>query len=184
MKRLDAQPTGTVTVQLSGLDATEGSLSINSLSFTPDNWKTPQQVIVTGLSDGVRDGDITYTLNAKAQPGGGYAGTESTSISITNQDNNKRDLYLLLDTSTSMRHRGGKNRRKFNPCWPLRPSQTMPNVLAINFNTAAQATPSAPSNYCKSWPSKPAVKLSKRSTTTPSLTTPMTTKLPRISIFT
>lgn len=70
-------------------------------------------MIVSGLGDGVRDGDITYTLNAKAQPGGGYAGTESASISITNQDHNKSDLYLLLDTSTSMRHRGGKNRRKF-----------------------------------------------------------------------
>lgn len=69
-------------------------------------------MIVTGLSDGVRDGDITYTLTAKAQPGGGYAGTESTSISITNQDHNKSDLYLLLDTSTSMLHSGGRGHRK------------------------------------------------------------------------
>ena len=70
-------------------------------------------MIVTGLSDGVRDGDFTYTLNAKAQTGGGYAGTESASISITNQDHNKSDLYLLLDTSTSMLHREGKDHRKF-----------------------------------------------------------------------
>ena len=70
-------------------------------------------MIVKGLSDGRRDGDITYTLNVKAKSGGGYSGKESSSISITNQDHNTGDLYLLLDTSTSMRRRGGKAHRKF-----------------------------------------------------------------------
>ena len=74
---------------------------------------TVSKVIVTGLSDGERDGNVTYTLDAKAKPGGGYSGNESASVSITNQDHNTSNLYLLLDTSTSMLHSGGQDHRKF-----------------------------------------------------------------------
>jgi VCBS repeat-containing protein len=63
---LQSAPTANVTVTLTGLDATEGTLSANTLTFTPTNWNTPQTVTVTGVDDSPVDGDIRYTLTATA----------------------------------------------------------------------------------------------------------------------
>ena len=47
---LATQPTANVTIGLSLSDATEGTLSATSLTFTAANWNTPQTVTVTGLT--------------------------------------------------------------------------------------------------------------------------------------
>jgi hypothetical protein len=82
---LAAQPTGNVTVAITGLDTTEGSLSASSLTFTTTNWNTAQTVTVTGLDDPQIDGDIAYTLTGTAS-GGGYTNQTST-VGVVNQDN-------------------------------------------------------------------------------------------------
>ncbi|QNI83697.1 putative cadherin domain-containing protein [Synechococcus sp. RS9907] len=87
---LDAQPTDTVTVSISGLDTSENSLSSDTLSFTTANWNTPQTVTVTGVDDTLLDGDITTTLTATASNTGGYAGTESTTTTVKNTDDDTR----------------------------------------------------------------------------------------------
>ena len=82
---LNAQPTGNVTVAITGLDATEGSLSASSLTFTTSNWNTAQTVTVTGIDDPQIDGDIVYTLTATAS-GGGY-NNQTRTVGVVNQDN-------------------------------------------------------------------------------------------------
>jgi len=84
---LNTRPTADVTVTFSGLDDTEGLLSPTTLTFTEANWYTPQIVTVTGVSDSDPDGDIFYTLIATASSTGGYAGTETATISVVNQEN-------------------------------------------------------------------------------------------------
>ncbi|TFH70252.1 hypothetical protein E3V39_15360, partial [Gammaproteobacteria bacterium LSUCC0112] len=86
---LDSQPTANVTVGIGGLDATEGSLSANSVTFTAENWNNPQTVTVTGVDDLLFDGDIGYTLQLTANSAdSNYAG-RNASIAVTNQDNDK-----------------------------------------------------------------------------------------------
>ena len=61
--RLSAQPTSNVIVPLS-LDPTDQVvLDKNQLTFTPQNFNTAQRVRVTGLADGVSDGNQIVTLN-------------------------------------------------------------------------------------------------------------------------
>ena len=100
---LNAQPTRRLKVTLSGLDATEGSLSKEVLQFRPDTWNKPQTVRLKGVSDEEIDGDIKYRITARAAKKGGYTGMEKDSITIINIDNNQikvkaiRPVIELLD---------------------------------------------------------------------------------------
>jgi hypothetical protein len=60
---LTAPPTGDVTIPVASSDVTEGVVSASSLTFTPADWNVPQTVTVTGVSDGVFDGNVTYTID-------------------------------------------------------------------------------------------------------------------------
>lgn len=83
---LGARPSANVTVTLTGLDSTEGTLSATTLTFTSSNWNTPQTVTVTGVSDPIQDGDIAYTLTATAtSTDARYQGREAF-IDVTNRD--------------------------------------------------------------------------------------------------
>ncbi|MHB8900981.1 MAG: FG-GAP repeat domain-containing protein [Thermoguttaceae bacterium] len=59
---LDNRPTANVTILLSSSDTTEGTVSPASLTFTPDNWSTPQVVTVTGINDDLVDGPIAFSI--------------------------------------------------------------------------------------------------------------------------
>ncbi len=89
---LTAAPTADVTVTLSGLDGTEGSLSTTTLTFTTSNWNTPQTVTVTGVDDVDVDGDITYTITATTSSLGDSAYNGRTAvIDVTNLDSEGAD---------------------------------------------------------------------------------------------
>ena len=60
--RLLEPPSGPVTVPLSVLDPSEGSLSTTSLVFDASTWSTPVTVTVTGLDDEFADGDLAYIV--------------------------------------------------------------------------------------------------------------------------
>ncbi len=84
--QLSAQPSATVTVTLTGLDATEGSLSTTTLKFTTANWNSPQIVTVTGVDDIIHDGNITYTITAKSSSSDLAFNGRKALIDITNTD--------------------------------------------------------------------------------------------------
>jgi len=74
---LTAQPTAAVTIGVASSDAGEATASTSQLVFTPASWDTPQTVMVTGIDDGVVDGDQPYTiLLAPAIGDVGYAGLD------------------------------------------------------------------------------------------------------------
>ncbi|MBA3483776.1 MAG: hypothetical protein H0T51_18385, partial [Pirellulales bacterium] len=58
---LTTPPATDVTIPISSGDATEGSVSAASLTFTPADWNVPQSVIVTGVNDTIFDGDVAYS---------------------------------------------------------------------------------------------------------------------------
>ena len=59
---LTSQPTAEVTVPVSSSNTVEGSVSLDSLVFTPANWNVPQTVTVTGMADGIDDGDAVFNI--------------------------------------------------------------------------------------------------------------------------
>ena len=86
---LNTQPASDVVINITGLDATEGSLDVTTLTFTPANWDEAQTVTVTGKNDDEVDGDIDYVLTLSVDDANSddtYDGL-STTVDVTNIDN-------------------------------------------------------------------------------------------------
>ena len=81
---LAAQPSGTVTIGLTGHTGTQITLDRTSLTFTTTNWNTPQTVTLTAAEDDndeVDRVDLRFTAS-----GGGYGGiTHTTRITVTDK---------------------------------------------------------------------------------------------------
>ena len=98
---LSAQPTGDVTVTL---DTGDGDVSADRsrLTFTPDDWDTPQSVEVTAAHDGDTDDDAATIGHTAA--GGGYDDAAAT-LTVTVADDDV-ELVGSLDQRSSDRTAG------------------------------------------------------------------------------
>ncbi|MFM7231637.1 MAG: hypothetical protein ACKO3S_06605 [bacterium] len=85
---LQSQPVANVTIPVTVSDATEGSVSPSSLTFTAANWNVAQTVTVTGANDPIVDGDQPYNvLNGPAVSSDPlYSGMVVANVSVMNVD--------------------------------------------------------------------------------------------------
>ncbi|MBI1314162.1 hypothetical protein GC176_22945 [bacterium] len=87
---LDARPQSDVVLTV--VSANSGSVSASPalLTFTPDNWDTPQTVTVTGQDDAVVNGnrtvDVTVSVNV-AQSNTAFAGVSAQTVNVMLTDN-------------------------------------------------------------------------------------------------
>ena len=78
---LDAQPAGSVIVNIVSGDTDEVTVSPTLLTFTTGDWDTPQTVTVTGVDDTAVDGNQNVTISASA------SGYSNASVEATVVDN-------------------------------------------------------------------------------------------------
>jgi hypothetical protein len=86
--KLMGPPSDSVVVDITGVDASEGLLSDNQLTFTTSNWFQSKTVTVTGVNslDGP-DGDVAYALDfALTSNDANFGGKFGTRVVITNLD--------------------------------------------------------------------------------------------------
>ena len=84
---LERQPTVDVVLALGSDDESEGTVSPNSLAFTAEDWYQPQSATVTGVDDGIYDGDrdfliVIVPLSADAA----YQDLDAIDVLATNAD--------------------------------------------------------------------------------------------------
>jgi len=93
------RPTADVTITISSSDPTEGTVSPASLTFTPDNWTTPQTVTITGIDDALADGDVAYTVitHPAVSSDPVYNGLNPKDVSATNRSEEKNTYYRDSD---------------------------------------------------------------------------------------
>jgi hypothetical protein len=105
---LNSEPTADVAVPVSSLDTTEGTVSTASLTFTPADWSTPQTVTVTGVDDGLADGDQPYTvvLGVVTSADSGYSGLNPADVNATNTDDDTPGIAVSA-TSGNTTEAGG-----------------------------------------------------------------------------
>jgi hypothetical protein len=86
---LTSPPTADVTIGLSSDTPTEGTVSPTSLTFTADNWRTPQTVTVTGVDDLVSDGPRVYNIvtSPATSQDDRYMSLDPDDVEVTNLDN-------------------------------------------------------------------------------------------------
>lgn len=83
---LQSAPAANVTIPLSSSNPGEGTPAPASLTFTPLNWSTPQTVTVTGVNDGLPDGNIGYSIvtGPATSADSTYNGLDPADVSVTN----------------------------------------------------------------------------------------------------
>ena len=90
---LTSEPTGPVTVTITGNDPTEASLSTTTLTFTPADWFFDQVVTANGVNDNAQDGDITFDLTFTAS-GADYGATAPATGTITTIDDDSAAVFV------------------------------------------------------------------------------------------
>ncbi|NJK70588.1 MAG: DUF4347 domain-containing protein, partial [Microcoleus sp. SU_5_3] len=87
--QLKSPPTADVTIGLSSDNPAEGTVSTNSLTFTPANWNQPQIVTVNGVDDLVADGNQNYSIVTAAASSTDplYNNLNPDDVAVTNSDN-------------------------------------------------------------------------------------------------
>jgi FG-GAP-like repeat/RTX calcium-binding nonapeptide repeat (4 copies)/Calx-beta domain len=106
---LNTKPTANVTIGLKSNNVAEGTVATNSLTFTPANWNTPQQVTVTGVDDLLGDGDVKYKIvtDAAVSTDPNYNKRNVADVSIINEDNETADVSVSLTETKATE--GGAN---------------------------------------------------------------------------
>jgi large repetitive protein len=86
---LNTQPAADVIIDVSSSNSTEGTVSPDSMTFTPVNWSAPQTVTITGIDDAVVDGNEPYMVDIPAAISGDstYNGMDPVDVNVTNTDN-------------------------------------------------------------------------------------------------
>ena len=79
--RLDILPESNITIDFSSSDPSEGAVSPVKITLNPGNWDKPEQnlITITGVADGIDDGDILYEITGIAS-----SGDLVPSVSVTN----------------------------------------------------------------------------------------------------
>ena len=65
---LNSQPTADVTIGLSSSDASEGTVTPASVTFTAANWNISRMVTVSGVNDDLDDGDVPTRSSRRQRP--------------------------------------------------------------------------------------------------------------------
>jgi large repetitive protein len=94
---LDAPPVANVVIGLTSDDTSEGTVAPASLTFTPDNWSAPQEVIVTGQEDDEADGNMEYKIVTApaASDDDEYDAVEVDDVTLTNIDNDTAGFRVV-----------------------------------------------------------------------------------------
>lgn len=83
--QLDSQPADKVTITFTSSMPSEGTLSQDSIQFTLGNWNNPKDITITGIADGVEDGDVLYQINGVSSSlDPNFDGLVMPSVSVTN----------------------------------------------------------------------------------------------------
>ena len=139
---LNTKPTANVTIGLKSDNVAEGTVSTNSLTFTPINWNTPQEVTVTGVDDRIGDGDIDYTIvtgtTVSSDPK--YNNLNVADVSITNEDNDTAGVSVSL-TETEVTEGGANGSYQLK----LKSQPTAPVTITLTTNNQIQ--PIAPVTF-------------------------------------
>jgi hypothetical protein len=102
---INQPPTSDVTVSFTSSDTIHGgTISPASVTFTADNWTTQQVVAVTGVDDGIVDGNIPYQITAApaVSSDGNYSGYNAGSVSVMNLENNVAGVNVSCGASISV----------------------------------------------------------------------------------
>lgn len=94
---LTSEPLGLVTTTVHSSNTTEATINTSTLVFSPTDWNLARTVTVTGIDDGIDDGDIAYTIildTASSSDDVSYAAINPSDVSVSNTDNDTASITV------------------------------------------------------------------------------------------
>ena len=141
---LNKAPTGPVVVRVTSNDVSEGLLrggdsptvaaQAIDLTFTPDDFLTPQAVTVVGQADSAADGNQTYTIGIGTPTGDpSYASVAPQTIQVANADT---DVAGYTVSATTVAHAEGLSPATFTVRLNVKPSADV--IVPVSSGNAAE----------------------------------------------
>ena len=107
--RLNKAPVDPVTLRFAVSDASESSLSVQTLTFTSANWNVAQTLTVTGVDDYLDDGTQAYVLRTTIDTRDlSYLRLTVADVTLNNLDDGQ-DTPLFLYGDNGINYLTGKN---------------------------------------------------------------------------
>ena len=103
---LSMQPSADVTITLTDNDSSEISYNPTTLTFTPDNWKTPQTVDLSAPEDNIKDGNQTSLLTLTSTSDDAASNGLSTSTEVVTVDSQTEPGVTITDAPLSLMEGG------------------------------------------------------------------------------
>ena len=104
---LDTKPASAVTLAIKSSDITEGTVASKSITFTTENWNTPQTVTITGQDDDIDDGDQNYHIVlTPTSDDSDYSGLDPLNVPVTNRNDDTAGITIAY-MSGLVRHPQG-----------------------------------------------------------------------------
>jgi len=106
--RLNTAPSADVVVAVSSSDETEGIVAVDTVTFTPLNWRRDQTIKVTGIDDDLDDGDIDFSivLQSAISDDAQYNGQDPDDLTLSNEDDDSVGI-AVSGISTHVTEAGG-----------------------------------------------------------------------------
>lgn len=162
---LSHEPADDVTIGLTSSNPNEGTVSASSLTFTATTWASPQTVTVTGVNDGLPDGDQFYDVLF-----GNAVSTDTLYNGITHSPISVLNIALPVVSVTAT----GASETPMFPGMPTdgkftisRSSSDISAALTVHYTVSGTATPSADYNALSGTATIPANTTSVDITVTP-----------------
>lgn len=135
---LTAQPTSNVVISLASSDATEGTVSDASLTFTMGNWNLAQTVTVTGADDSSVDGSVVYSIvtGAASSADSAFSGLAVSDVSVTNSDDDTAGVSVTPTLGLVTTEAGGT--ATFNVVLTSQPSANV--VIGLTSSNLLEGT--------------------------------------------
>jgi len=93
---LTSTPSSDVILSFDSSDRGEGTLDVTTLTFTPDNWESPQTVTIRGQDDPRVDGRHPYTITfgATVSDDPEYAAITPADVTVYNLDDDSAQVFV------------------------------------------------------------------------------------------
>ena len=110
---LSMQPSADVTITLTDNDSSEISYNPTPLTFTPDNWDTPQTVDLSAPEDNIKDGNQTTLLTLTSTSTDTASNGLSTSTEVVTVDSATEPGVTITDAPVSLMEGGDSQTLSF-----------------------------------------------------------------------
>lgn len=145
---LNSKPISDVTLPIVISNPSEAISGVGSVTFTPSNWNIVQNVMITGVDDSTKDGDVPFTIqfgpSSSSDPK--YQDLYSSLANATNLDNDTASVilsssvsapYLTSENTTTIGFQVVLSSKPTSdvtiPVMSLNPAEGRPNVASLVF---------------------------------------------------